>query len=325
MELKKRILVTGGAGLIGSHLCRRLTDYGHEVYCMDIRSRESSPLLSQISAQPNFNYIRHNVVNPFGINVDEIYHLASPSTLRYESGSDVETLKTNILGTINCLENAKIHRSRILLASSGDVYGSSRQQSLREEAPYGPALSSVTEAKRAAESLMRAYKAEYQVDGKIARIFNTYGSGADTCDRRVVAKMTVEALTGRNITIYGSGEQLRCFCWVEDLVEALIRLMNIPDTEPTATVNLGSSVEISINRLADMIVTLTGSRSRIVHIPARSDDPRRMAPDLTRARNMLDWRASTSIEDGLRMTIGHVQSVLHSLTRDNAAEWIETL
>lgn len=138
-------------------------------------------------------------------------------------------------------------------------------------------------------------------------------------------RMVVEALLGRDILISGSGEQLRTFCWVGDMADALIRLMNIPDTEPTATVNLGSSVEMSINRLADMIVTLTGSRSRIVHIPARSDDPRRMAPDLTRARNMLDWRASTSIEDGLRMTIGYVQSVLHSLTRDNAAEWIETL
>ena len=137
--------------------------------------------------------------------------------------------------------------------------------------------------------------------------------------------MVVEALLGRDILISGSGEQLRTFCWVGDMADAIIRLMNIPDTEATATVNLGSSVEMSINRLADMIVSLTGSRSRIVHIPARSDDPRRMAPDLTRARNMLDWRASTSIEDGLRMTIGHVQSVLHSLTRDNAAEWIETL
>lgn len=138
-------------------------------------------------------------------------------------------------------------------------------------------------------------------------------------------RMVVEALLGRDILISGSGEQLRTFCWVGDMADAIIRLMNIPDTEATATVNLGSSVEMSINRLADMIVSLTGSRSRIVHIPARSDDPRRMAPDLTRARNMLDWRASTSIEDGLRMTIGYVESVLHSLTRDNAAEWIETL
>lgn len=310
MELKKRILVTGGAGLIGSHLCRRLTDYGHEVYCMDIRSRESSPLLSQISAQPNFNYIRHNVVNPFGINVDEIYHLASPSTLRYESGSDVETLKTNILGTINCLENAKIHRSRILLASSGDVYGSSRQQSLREEAPYGPALSSVTEAKRAAESLMRAYKAEYQVDGKIARIFNTYGSGADTCDRRVVAKMTVEALTGHNITIYGSGEQLRCFCWVEDIVEALIRLMNLLPDSQIPTVNLGSNHEISIRALADRIVALTGSKSKIIHLEARNDDPRHKTPDLTRARRMLEWQPYTSLDEGLRMAAGYFEKEL---------------
>ncbi|MBQ2414098.1 MAG: NAD-dependent epimerase/dehydratase family protein, partial [Rikenellaceae bacterium] len=243
MNDSKRILVIGGAGLIGSHLCRALVDRNYEVHCMDIRSYESSPILREIISQPNFNFIRHNVVNQFGIDVDEIYNLATPSTLRYEQGAEVETLKVNIIGTLNCLEVARHHRSRMLFASSGDVYGSIRQQSMQEDTTFGPVRSALSEGKRAAESLVRAYRSEYQVDGKITRIFNTYGTGADTSDQRVVAKMIVKALTGQNITIYGNGEQLRTFCWVGDVVDALIRLMNrLPDVE-VPTVNIGSNHE----------------------------------------------------------------------------------
>ena len=173
MNDSKRILVIGGAGLIGSHLCRSLVDRDYDVYCMDIRSCESSSILREMMTLHNFNYIRHNVVNQFGINVDEIYNLASPSTLRYDQAMAVETHKVNILGTLNCLESARINRSRVLLASSGDVYGAVRTQSMHEDQQFGPTHSALAESKRAAESFMQAYKDEYQVDGKIARIFNT--------------------------------------------------------------------------------------------------------------------------------------------------------
>ena len=318
MNDSRRILVIGGAGLIGSHLCRALVDRNYEVHCMDIRSYESSPILREIISQPNFNFIRHNVVNQFGIDVDEIYNLATPSTLKYEQGAEVETLKVNIIGTLNSLEVARHHRSRMLFASSSDVYGSIRQQSMQEDTTFGPVRSALSEGKRAAESLVRAYRSEYQVDGKIARIFNTYGTGADTSDQRVVAKMIIKALTGQNITIYGNGEQLRTFCWVGDVVDALIRLMNrLPDVE-VPTVNIGSNHEISIRTLAEKIISITGSRSKIIHHAARHDDPRRKSPDISRARQMLDWQPTTSIDEGLLQTINYFERELYSMR-----SWIE--
>jgi UDP-glucuronate decarboxylase len=230
----------------------------------------------------------------------------------------VETLKVNIIGTLNSLEVARHHRSRMLFASSSDVYGSIRQQSMQEDTTFGPVRSALSEGKRAAESLVRAYRSEYQVDGKIARIFNTYGTGADTSDQRVVAKMIVKALTGQNITIYGNGEQLRTFCWVGDVVDALIRLMNrLPDVE-VPTVNIGSNHEISIRTLAEKIISITGSRSKIIHHAARHDDPRRKSPDISRARQMLDWQPTTSIDEGLLQTINYFERELYSMR-----SWIE--
>lgn len=319
MNDSKRILVIGGAGLIGSHLCRTLVDRNYDVYCMDIRSCESSPILCEMMSLTNFNYIRHNVVNQFGINVDEIYNLATPSSLRYEQGVEVETFKVNILGTLNCLESARINRSRVLLASSGDVYGAVRQQSMHESQTFGPASSALAESKRAAECLVRAYKNEYQVDGKIARIFNTYGVGADLSDQRVVVKMIVEALSGRNITIYGNGEQLRSFCWVGDVVDAMIRLMNrLPDVE-VPTVNIGSNHEISIRALAEKIISLTGSHSKIIHRDARTDDPRHKSPDISRAREMLGWQPTTTLDEGLWRTISYVEHELMQMR-----SWVDT-
>lgn len=313
MNDSKRILVIGGAGLIGSHLCRSLVDRNYDVYCMDIRSCESSPILRDMMSLNNFNYIRHNVVNQFGINVDEIYNLATPSSLRYEQNIAVETLKVNIIGTLNCLESAKINRSRVLYASSGDVYGAVRQQSMHEDGPFGPAGSALAEGKRAAEALVRAYRNEYQVDSKIARIFNTYGTEGDLSDQRVIVKMIVEALSNRNISIYGNGEQLRSFCWVGDVVDALIRLMNrLPDVK-IPTVNIGSNHEITIRALAEKIIDLTASRSKIDHVRARDDDPRHKSPDITRAREMLGWQPSTTLDEGLRRTISYVEHELMQL------------
>lgn len=321
----KRVVVLGGAGLIGSHLCMRLADAGDEVVCIDTADISTSPLLAPYMRRRAIRYICHDIEKSFVISGEQIYNLASPKFITRIGTHPLKILRTNIMGSINALETARRNGATVLFASSGDIYGGTGQQPFVEKDIFAGRITPYAESKRAAEALHYAYAKEHGCRCRIARIFSTYGTGGRIDDQRIVMRMVVEALLGRDILINGSGEQLRTFCWVGDMADALIRLMNIPDTEATATVNLGSSVEISINRLADMIVTLTGSRSRIVHIPARSDDPRRMAPDLTRARNMLDWRASTSIEDGLRMTIGYVQSVLHSLTRDNAAEWIETL
>lgn len=321
----KRVVVLGGAGLIGSHLCMRLTDAGYEVVCIDTADISTSPLLAPYLRRRAIRYICHDIEKSFVISGEQIYNLASPTFITRIGTHPLKILRTNIMGSINALETARRDGATVLFASSGDIYGGTGQQPFVEKDIFAGRITPYAESKRAAEALHYAYAKEHGCRCRIARIFSTYGTGGRIDDQRIVMRMVVEALLGRDILISGSGEQLRTFCWVGDMADALIRLMNIPDTEPTATVNLGSSVEISINRLADMIVTLTGSRSRIVHIPARSDDPHRMAPDLTRARNMLDWRASTSIEDGLRMTIGYVESVLHSLSRDNAAEWIETL
>ena len=321
----KRVVVLGGAGLIGSHLCMRLADAGDEVVCIDTADISTSPLLAPYMRRRAIRYICHDIEKSFVISGEQIYNLASPTFITRIGTHPLKILRTNIMGSINALETARRNGATVLFASSGDIYGGTGQQPFVEKDIFADRITPYAESKRAAEALHYAYAKEHGCRCRIARIFSTYGTGGRIDDQRIVMRMVVEALLGRDILISGSGEQLRTFCWVGDMADALIRLMNIPDTEPTATVNLGSSVEMSINRLADMIVSLTGSRSRIVHIPARSDDPRRMAPDLTRARNMLDWRASTSIEDGLRMTIGYVQSVLHSLTRDNAAEWIETL
>lgn len=321
----KRVVVLGGAGLIGSHLCMRLTDAGDEVVCIDTADISTSPLLAPYMRRRAIRYICHDIEKSFVISGEQIYNLASPTFITRIGTHPLKILRTNIMGSINALETARRNGATVLFASSGDIYGGTGQQPFVEKDIFAGRITPYAESKRAAEALHYAYAKEHGCRCRIARIFSTYGTGGRIDDQRIVMRMVVEALLGRDILISGSGEQLRTFCWVGDMADAIIRLMNIPDTEPTATVNLGSSVEISINRLADMIVTLTGSRSRIVHIPARSDDPRRMAPDLTRARNMLDWRASTSIEDGLRMTIGYVESVLHSLSRDNAAEWIETL
>jgi UDP-glucuronate decarboxylase len=206
----------------------------------------------------------------------------------------------------------------VLLASSGDVYGAVRTQSMHEDQQFGSTHSALAESKRAAESFMQAYKDEYQVDGKIARIFNTYGSGADLSDQRVVTKMIVDALLGRNLTIYGSGEQLRSFCWVGDVIDALIRLMNLLPDVKIPTINIGSNHEITIRALAEKIIDLTGSRSKIIHQSARPDDPRHKTPDISRARKMLGWQPTTTLDEGLRRAIAYFENELTQMR-----SWVE--
>ena len=232
--MQKRIVVLGGVGFIGTHLCLRLLDEGHEVFCVDTRDIANSPLLRDMPPHPEFRYVRHNIVHQFGIRCDEIYNLASPSRVRYNKALPVETLKVNTLGSINALDTARAEHARILFASAGNIYAANCRDTA-EESGFCTTRRILAEGKRAAEAMHRAYQSEFGVDARIARIFNTYGTGADLMDQRVVMKMIVAALQNRDIPINGSGEQLRTFCWVEDIVDGLVRLMDAPPTETART------------------------------------------------------------------------------------------
>lgn len=293
-KMQKRIVVLGGVGFIGSHLCLRLLNDGHEVFCVDIRDTADSPLLRDMPPHPEFRYVRHNIVNAFGIRCDEIYNLAAPSRVRYNKALPVESLKVSILGSINALDTARSEHARILYASTGDIYGTGYRDTSVEAADGCPTHRTLAEGKRAGEALHRAYQYEFGVDARIARIFNTYGSG----------------------------EQLRTFCWVEDVVDGLVRLMEAPPAETTRTANFGSSHEVTIRSLAEKIIALTGSSSHIVHAEARIDDIRRRTPDISATRRELDWAPRTPLIEGLRRTISYVEK---ELAEKNYAgiSWVE--
>ena len=319
--MQKRIVVLGGVGFIGSHLCLRLLNDGHEVFCVDIRDTADSPLLRDMPPHPEFRYVRHNIVNAFGIRCDEIYNLAAPSRVRYNKALPVETLKVNTLGSINALDTARAEHARILFASAGNIYAANCRDTA-EESGFCTTRRILAEGKRAAEAMHRAYQSEFGVDARIARIFNTYGTGADLMDQRVVMKMIVAALQNRDIPINGSGEQLRTFCWVEDVVDGLVRLMEAPPAETTRTANFGRSHEVTIRSLAEKIIALTGSSSHIVHAEARIDDIRRRTPDISATRRELDWAPRTPLIEGLRRTISYVEK---ELAEKNYAgiSWVE--
>jgi len=320
--MQKRVVILGGAGLIGTHLCIKLINEGHEVFCVDVREMDDSPLLREVRDHESFHFIRHNIIHSFGIRCDEIYNLASPSCLRYDKTLPVETLKVNIAGSINTLETARAEHARVVFASSGDVYGISRRDSFAEEGQYSSTGTILGEAKRSAEALHRAYRAEYGTDTRIARIFNVYGPGTDLSDQRVVTKMIVAALRNADIVIFGSGEQTRTFCWVGDAVEGLKKLMASPARDRTPTVNIGSPHEISMRALAEQIVRMTDSRSKIVHVEARRYDPRRKTPDLTVARHDLGWVPSVPLTEGLQRTIAYTEKELSKI-RYSVRSWVE--
>lgn len=305
--MQKRIVVLGGVGFIGTHLCLRLLNEGHEVFCVDIRDAANSPLLRELK-HPAFRYVHHNIISPFGIRCDEIYNLAAPSMVRYNKALPVETLKVSILGTINALDTARTEHARIVLASTGEVYNTGYRATNIDNCCTTHQI--LAEGKRSSEALCRAYQVEFGVDARIGRIFNTYGSGAELMDQRVVMKMVVAALQNRDILINGSGEQLRTFCWVEDIAEGLELLMAAAPSELTRTVNFGSNHETTIRALAEKIITLTGSRSRIMHLEARPDDARRRSPDLSSARRELGWIPRTPLVEGLRRTIAYAEKEL---------------
>ena len=311
----KRIVVLGGVGLIGSHLSIALKRGGHDVVVVDVRDIAESRLLWPYFRRREIRYINHNVTQPFSVECDQIYNLASPSALRIETEDAVSILRGNILGSMNSLDLARRNRAQVLFASASDVYGSTPHGFSAEGESSSVILTPFAEAKRAAEAIHMAYQREYGLDCRVARIFSTYGTGCQTEDRRVVTTMIRSALRGEDIIIYGSGEQSRTFCWVGDVVEALIAMMALKADDRARIINVGSAHEVSINHLAHMIISLTGSRSRIVYAPPRVGDPRRIVPDLTLSRRLLEWSPSTSLSEGLSRTIEYTEEIMMTEAR----------
>ena len=303
---QKRILVTGGAGFLGSHLCERLIERGNEVICVDNLYTGNRNNIRSLLGHYRFEFIRHDITFPLFLEVDEIYNLACPASPIYYQQDPVQTTKTSVHGAINMLGLAKRTRSRILQASTSEVYGDPEVHPQRESYwgnvnPMG-IRTCYDEGKRCAETLFFDYHRQYRLEIKVARIFNTYGPRMHANDGRVVSNFIVQALRGEPITLYGDGQQTRSFCYVDDLIEGLVRLM---ETGPgfTGPVNLGNPVEFTIRELAEMTIRLTGSKSKLVFMPLPQDDPRQRQPDVALALEKLGWTARTPLEDGLRRTI----------------------
>jgi UDP-glucuronate decarboxylase len=301
----KRILVTGGAGFLGSHLCEHLLGRGDDVVCIDNFFSGSKDNIRHLLDHPYFELIRHDVIHPLFLEVDQIYHLACPASPIHYQQNPIKTVKTNVMGTINMLGLAKRIKARILLASSSEVYGDAKVHPQKESYwgnvnPIG-VRSCYDEGKRVAETLMMDYSRQNQVDIRIARIFNTYGPRMAVNDGRVVSNFIVQALRGEDLTVYGDGRQTRSFCYVSDLTAALTGMMNSEDVR--GPMNLGNPGEFTVLELARKVLQLTGSRSRVVSRPLPLDDPVRRCPDISLAREKLGWEPSVGLEEGLSLTI----------------------
>jgi UDP-glucuronate decarboxylase len=310
----KRVLVAGGAGFIGSHLCRRLLAEGNEVICVDNFVTGRRDNIQELIANPRFELIRHDVIEPLLIEVDEIYHLASPASPIHYQANGIKTLKTNFLGTYNLLGLAKRLRARFLLASTSEVYGDPQVHPQPESYwgycnPVGE-RSCYDEGKRVAEALTMQYYRQNGVDVRIARIFNTYGPLMCPDDGRVVSNFIVQALEGKSLTVYGDGAQTRSFCYISDMVEGLVLLMASDIKGP---INLGNPSERSVLEIAKLVIELTGSNSKIEFRELPADDPRRRQPDITLARTRLGWFPKVSLEEGLKSTIAYFRNSLFSL------------
>ena len=309
---RKRILVTGGAGFLGSHLCDRLAASDVEVICLDNFFTGSRRNVAHLLSNPCFEIVRHDVVEPILLEVDQIYNFACPASPIHYQYNPVKTLKTNVMGAINMLGLAKRVRARLLQASTSEVYGDPIEHPQRESYwghvnPIG-IRSCYDEGKRVAETLMMDYHRQNGVDIRIVRIFNTYGPRMAVDDGRVVSNFIVQALRNRPITIFGDGGQTRSFCYVSDLIEGIWRLMNAEGL--TGPVNLGNPNEFSIRELADLVVALTGSRSQIVHCPLPNDDPKQRQPDISLARDALGWQPTVPLKEGLWATIEYFEKRL---------------
>jgi UDP-glucuronate decarboxylase len=312
---RRRILVTGGAGFLGSHLCERLLSTGAEVICLDNFFTGSRSNVAHLLPEPRFEIVRHDIVQPLLLEVDQIYNFACPASPIHYQYNPVKTIKTNVMGTINMLGLAKRVRARILQASTSEVYGDPREHPQKESHwghvnPIGP-RSCYDEGKRVAETLMLDYHRQNGVDIRIVRIFNTYGPRMAIEDGRVVSNFIVQALRNEPITIYGTGTQTRSFCYVSDLIEGVWRLMNTEDF--TGPVNIGNPGELTIQELAELVVSMTGSRSEIIRRPLPQDDPIQRQPDITLAKEKLGWQPTVSLEQGLRATIAYFEKALSGL------------
>ncbi len=308
---KKRILVTGGAGFIGSHLCRALLARGNEVICLDNFYTGRKANIADLLSNPEFEIARHDIVMPLYYEVDEIYNLACPASPVHYQYNPVKTVKTNVIGSANVLGLAKRLHARVLQASTSEVYGDPQVHPQTESYwgnvnPIG-VRSCYDEGKRCAETLFFDYHRQNKVDIRVVRIFNTYGPNMLENDGRVVSNFVVQALRGEDITIYGDGSQTRSFCFVSDLVEGLIRMM---EQDYIGPVNLGNPHEMTIAEIAELIVRLTGSSSKLVFRPLPKDDPVKRKPDITLAREKLGWQPKVALEDGLKKTIAYFQTVI---------------
>ncbi len=304
--MKKRILVTGGAGFLGSHLCDKLIAAGCEVLCVDNYFTGSRRNIAHLLGLPSFEVMRHDVTFPLYVEVDQIYNLACPASPLHYQFDPVQTVKTSVLGSINMLGLAKRLKARIFQASTSEVYGDPEMHPQPESYqgnvnPIGP-RACYDEGKRCAETLFLDYHRQHHVDVRVARIFNTYGPRMHPKDGRVVSNFIVQALRGEPITLYGDGSQTRSFCYVDDLVEGFTRFMALDGPVP-GPINLGNSVEITVRELATRIIDMIGSRSKIIHLPLPIDDPQQRQPDITRARTLLGWAPSVPLGVGLERTI----------------------
>jgi len=302
----KRILVTGGAGFIGSHLCERLLGMGNDVICLDNYFTGSRQNIVHLLDNHYFEMIRHDVTMPMFVEVDEIYNLACPASPIHYQYNGIKTIKTSVMGAINSLGLAKRTRSKVLLASTSEIYGDPEIHPQPENYrgnvnTLGP-RACYDEGKRCAETLFMNYHHQNNVKIKIARIFNTYGPKMNSNDGRVVSNFIVQALNGRDITIFGDGTHSRSFQYIDDLIKGLIKLMDTPD-KFTGPVNLGNPVEVTVRDLAAMIIKMTGSKSKIIYLPLPEDDPRKRKPDISLAIRELGWQPTVSLEEGLGKTI----------------------
>jgi UDP-glucuronate decarboxylase len=308
----RRVLVTGGAGFIGSHLCERLLESDCEVLCVDNFFTGARRNIEHLLDHPRFEILRHDITFPLHVEVDEIYNLACPASPVHYQWDPVQTTKTSVLGAINMLGLAKRLRGRILQASTSEVYGDPEVHPQQESYwghvnPIGP-RSCYDEGKRCAETLFFDYGRQHKLKIKVLRIFNTYGPRMQPNDGRVVSNFIVQALNNQPITIYGDGQQTRSFCFVDDLVGGMIGLMNTPDNI-TGPMNCGNPNEFTIRDLAEKVIAITGSRSRIVHRPLPQDDPRQRRPDISQAQELLNWRPTVMLTEGLQRTISYFEKL----------------
>lgn len=309
---KNRVLVTGGAGFLGSHLCQRLLEQGWEVLCLDNFYTGTKFNLSGFLNHPNFEIIRHDICEPLSVEVDAIYHLACPASPIHYQRDPIQTTKTSVLGALNILELAKRLRVPVLFSTTSEIYGDPTQHPQRED--YWGHVNSIgpracyDEGKRCAESLFMDYHRQYQVDIRLARIFNTYGPKMCINDGRVISNFVVQALTDQPLTLYGNGEQTRSFCYVDDTVSGLMKLMDKPNYHQP--VNIGNPIEKTMKEIAQTVLQLTNSQSSMAYHPLPTDDPKQRCPDISRAKLELNWEPQVDLSTGLKHTISYFQTLL---------------